>query len=100
MRYPADLLDVPNQNNTPLVIALKNYCVRRVVECKQHKLTPTLTLKDIFDKCRIKSATKLVKQRARDTIDKLFTHLKSKGFIQSYEWRKNANKFDAITFSF
>lgn len=28
LRYPADLLDIPNQNNTPLVIALKNYCVR------------------------------------------------------------------------
>lgn len=100
LRYPADLLDVPNQNNTPLVIAIKNYCVRRVVECKQHKLTPTLTLNDIFDKCRIKNAAKLVKQRARDTIDKLFAHLKSQGFIKSYEWRKNGGKFDAITFNF
>lgn len=100
LRYPADLLDVPNQNNTPLVIAIKNYCVRRVVECKQHKLTPTLTLDDIFAKCRIKNATKLVKQRTRDTIDKLFAHLKSKDFIKSYEWRKNGNKFDAITFTF
>lgn len=100
LRYPADLLDVPNQNNTPLVIALKNYCVLRVVECKQHKLTPTLTLDDIFSKCRIKNATKLVKQRARDTIDKLFAHLKSKGFIKSFEWRKNGGKFDAITFNF
>lgn len=98
LRYPANLLDVPNQNNTPLVIALKNYCVRRVVECKQHKLTPTLTLNDIFDKCRI--SERKDKEHARNTIDKLFTHLKSKGFIQSYEWRKNGNKFDAITFSF
>ena len=100
LRYPADLLDVPNQNNTPLVISLKNYCVRRVVECKHHKLTPTLTLNDIFDKCRIKNATKLVKHRARDIIDKLFAHLKSKDFIKSYEWRKNGGKFDAITFTF
>lgn len=100
LRYPADLLDVPNQNNTPLVISIKNYCVRRVVECKQHKLTPTLTLDDIFDKCRIKNATKLVKQRAREAIDKLFAHLQSKGFIHSYKWRKNGGKFDAVTFTF
>lgn len=98
LRYPTDLLDVPKQNNTPLVIALKNYCVRRVVECKQHKLTPTLTLNDIFDKCRI--SERKDKENARNTIDKLFTHLQSKGFIKSYEWRKNGVKFDAITFSF
>ena len=100
LRYPAELLDVPNQNNTPHIISIKNYCVRRVVECKQHKLTPTLTLDDIFTKCRIQNSPKLVKQRARDAIDKLFAHLKSQGFIQSYEWRKNGNKFDAITFIF
>ena len=98
LRYPADLLDVPNQNNTPLVISIKNYCVRRVVECKQHKMTPTITLHDIFEKCRI--STRKDKEHARKTIDKIFSHLQSKGFINSYEWRKKDGKFDAVTFTF
>ena len=99
LRYPADLLDVPNQNNTPLTIAIKNYCVRRVVECKQHKMTPTLTLEDIFKKCRISDDRK-AKERAREVINKLFAHLQAKKFIKSYEWRKKDNKFDAVTFKF
>lgn len=100
LRYPADLLDVPNQNNTPLVIALKNYCVRRVAECKQHKMTPTLTLDDIFTKCRIADTSRKTKLDARKTIDKLFAHLQKKGFIKSYDWRKKDGKFDAVTFTY
>lgn len=40
--FPVILLDVSGQNNTFLVVSLKNYCVRRVVECIQHKITRTL----------------------------------------------------------
>lgn len=40
LRYDTALLDVPNQNNTPLVIELKNYILRRIVEIKKHKMTP------------------------------------------------------------
>lgn len=98
LRYPADLLDVPNQHNSYLTVSIKNYCVRRVVECILHKMTHTLTLDDIFTKCRIINASKRTKQHARDTIDDTFAHLQAKGVIKSYEWRKNGGKFDAITF--
>ena len=36
IRYPHALLNVPNQNNTPLVIALKKYVMRRICEIKLH----------------------------------------------------------------
>jgi hypothetical protein len=106
LRFPAILLDVQGQNNTPLVVALKNYCVRRVVEIIQHKMPPTLTLNDIFEKCRnadgirIKNTSNKDKQRARDYIDKIFAHLQDIGYIDSYEWRKTGGKFDAVTFHF
>ena len=102
LTYPAELLDVPNQNNTPLVIALKNYSLRRVLECKQHskQLKPILTLEDIFKKCRIANATKRKKQDARETLDKFFSHLQTKGVIKSFEWTKKANKFYSIKFTF
>lgn len=98
LRFPIDLLDVPNQNSTPLVIVLKNYCVRRVVECIKHKMTQTLTLDDIFRHCRITKNDRKAKENARNTIDKTFAHLQKKGVIKSYEWRKKDGKFDAITF--
>lgn len=99
LSYDISLLDVPNQNNTPLIITLKNYSMRRIVEIKQHNLTPTLTLDDIFSKCRIKDEQRKIKEHARKTLDDLFAHLQSKGFIKSYEWTKKGNKFYSIKFT-
>lgn len=100
LRYPVELLDVPNQQNTKMNIMLKNYVMRRVVECKEHKMTPTITLDDVFTKCRIKDKSNDTKMNARATIEKLFEHLQAQKYIKSYEWRKKRNKFDAITFKF
>lgn len=102
LTYPADLLDVPNQNNTRLVVMLKNYTLRRVAECKQHakNLKPILTIDDIFTKCRIKDAGAKAKFDARTTIEKLFAHLQAKGYIKSYEWTKKGNAFYSIKFTF
>lgn len=100
LRYDVELLDVPNLRNTPLVIMLKNYTMRRVVECKQHKMTPTVTIDDIFSKCRITDAAKSTKSNARDTLEKLFAHLQSKGFIKSYQWNKKHTKIYSISFTF
>lgn len=102
LTYDAELLDVPNQNNTPLVIALKNYTLRRIAEIKQHskQMKPILTLDDIFKKCRISDASKSTKQDARETLDKFFAHLQEKSEIKSYEWTKKGNKFYSVKFTF
>lgn len=102
LTYDVSLLDVPNQNNTRLVIELKNYSLRRVVECIKHsrQMKPILTLDDIFAKCRIKNASRKAKLDARECLDKLFAHLQEKGFIKSYEWTKKGNKFYSIKFTF
>lgn len=107
LRYPAELLDVPKQNNSRLNIALKNYVMRRIVEIIKHNMTRTLTLKDIFKKCRIaKNAHSQVKQRARECISALFEHLKGKGMIEGlgqileFEWHKKGNEFEKISFKY
>ena len=100
IRYDAELLDVPNQNNTPLVITIKNYVILRVMECKLHKMTPTLRLDDIFKKARIEGATRKAKLDARICIDKFFNHLQNKGVIKSFEWTKKGNKFFSVKFTF
>lgn len=101
LTYDADLLDVPNQNNTPLIVMLKNYTLRRVVECKQHskQLKPILTLDDIFTKARITDNRK-AKEHARAYIDEFFKYWQAKGLIKSYEWTKKGNKFYSIKFTF
>ena len=96
--YDTEILDVPGQNNTILVIALKNYVIIRVMEIKLHKMTPTLTLDDIFEKCRIAEADRKTKLRAREYLDEFFKHLQNKGVIKSFRWIKKANKFYSVTF--
>ena len=102
LTYDADLLDVPEQNNTRLVVMLKNYTLRRVLECKQHsrQMKPILTIEDIFEKCRITDAHLEIKRRARDYLDKFFAHLQSNGVIKSYEFTKKGRTFYSIKFTF
>ncbi len=90
LRYDSNLLNVPNQNNTPLVISLKNYVMRRIVEIFAHKMTKTITWDNVFRRCRIIDASDKIKHDARDTILKLFAHLQHQGFIKSFEPAKKS----------
>lgn len=101
VRYDASLLDVPNMNNTPLIISIKNYVMRRICEIKLHKqLAPTLTFDDIFKKCRIDTASPKVKFDARNIITRFFEHLRSKNFIDDFSVVKlHGKKFHSVTFS-
>ena len=100
IRYDTELLDVPNQNNSPLVITLKNYVMLRVMEIKKHKMTPTLTLDDIFKKARITDKPNYLKLRAREYVDEFLKHLQEKSVIKSFEWSKKRNKFYGVSFTF
>ncbi len=95
--YDVELLDVPNQQNTPMIITLKNYIMRRVMEIKLHKqLSPTLTFEDIFKKCRIDGAKQ--KRNARDYIKIFLEHLVSKQVIKTFEFTKKGNAIHAVKF--
>lgn len=102
LTYNAELLDVPCQQNTTLIVMLKNYSLRRVLECINHKkqFKPILKLDDIFTKCRIADASRVIKLRAREYIDVFFKHLQEKSVIKSFEWIKKGNKFYSIKFTF
>lgn len=98
----SDLYYIPNLNNTTLVTELKHYTFRRVFEIRKHRrnMSPILTLDDIFTKCRIKDASKSTKQDARETLEKIFAHLQSKGEIKSYEWSKKGKSFYSIKITY
>ena len=100
LTFDAELLDIPNQNNTQMNITIKNYAMVRVQECILHKLQPTITFEDIFKKCRISNANSKTKFDARNTLIKFFEHLQSKGVISSFEVVKKSTAFYAIKFTF
>ena len=98
--YDADLLDIPNQNNTVLNITLKNYVMRRVHEIKLHKLQPTITFSDVFKKCRIENSDNKIKMRSRAYIQKFFAHLQEKEIIKSFEIVKKHNTYYSVKFTY
>ena len=101
IRYPHALLNVPNQNNTPLVISLKNYVMRRICEIKLHKnLTPTITFNDVFSKCRLGKVSHDQQYNARNVIIKFLEHLKGQKFITDFEVKKRGNTIYGVTFVF
>lgn len=100
LRYDTALLNVPNKQNTPLIISLKNYVIRRVIETQKHKMTSTITLADIFKKARIESKPNVIKLRAREYIDDFLKHLQEKAVIKSFQWTKKGNKFYSVKFTF
>lgn len=101
LRYDVSLLDVPDQQNTFLNIAVKNYVMCRIQEIKLHKqLKPILTFDDIFTKCRIQNADNKTKLRVREFIEEFFKHLQAQSFIEDFELTKFRQKFHSITFSF
>lgn len=100
LTYDAELLDVPNQNNSPTIIAAKNYVMRRIQEIKLHKMTPTITFADVFQKCRIENARCDKKADVRNNLIKFFEHLKAKNHIKSFEVTKKRNTFYSIKFSY
>lgn len=99
LRYDVSLLDVPNQQNTVMNIAVKNYVMCRVQEIKDHKqLKPILTFDDIFTKCRILHSSNDTKMNARNTVEEFFKHLQTCSFIKDFELTKFRQKFHSVTF--
>ena len=85
VRYPHALLDVPNLNNTPRIISIKKYVLRRICEIKLHKLL---------------DCPRNVKMDARNSIINLFHHLQEKNFIADFQIILQRQKFVAVKFSF
>ena len=98
--FDATLLDVPNQQNTPMNITVKNYVMLRVQEIKLHKMNPVITFDDVFHKCRIDNAHGEIKRRARETIVEFMNHLKSHSEIKDFEVTKKGNSFYSVKFSY
>lgn len=100
LTFDMALLDVTNQNNTPLNITAKNYVLCRILEIKLHRLTPTITFTDIFSKCRIENAANDKKADVRNSIIKFLEHLKAQGVIRDFELTKKAQSFYSVKFSY
>ena len=100
LSFNAELLDIPNQQNTKLNIMVKFYVLRRVLEIIAHKMTPSITFADVFRKCRIENADRKTKLRVREFMLAFFEHIQSKGIIKSYTLNKKGTGFYSVSITY
>ena len=96
LTYDATPLDVPNQNNTPQVMTIANYLLRRV-NLIRRGVNPSILLETLYRNCGLENATKKQKQDARETIDKTLNHFKSEKVIENFTWKKQDGEYRSIT---
>ena len=99
LSYDKNLLDVP-LNNTPAIITVKSYLLRRICEIHAHKLTPIITFADIFEKNNLTELSKLARSRLRDHIKKMLDFWVHENVISSYELLKEGQSFYGIKLFF
>lgn len=95
------LLNVPNQQNTRMNIAVKTYVLRRVLEILAHpkQMVPIITFADVFQKCRLNNASRKKKLDVRETILGLFDNLHTQGLIDSPQLNKQGASPYSVSFS-
>ena len=95
----AELLNVPGQQNTRMNIAVKFYVLRRVLEILAHRkqMVPIITFADVFQKCRLTSASRDKKCDARNVILKFVEHLQNEKLIKSFTLEKKGISSYAIS---
>jgi len=96
--YETALADVGGRNS-PDLIAVKNYVLRRIEECKLHRqLTPTITFDDVFQKNDLDTKSKVEKKRYRDFLFRCFEYWQSLNLISSYEMKLKSTVCYGIAF--
>ena len=95
LSYDKNLLDVP-VNNTPEVITVKSYILRRICEIQAHKMNPVITFKDIFEKNGLTSLGKTERQRLRGYIKKMLEFWIQENVIVDYDFLKEGQSFHGI----
>lgn len=117
------LLDVPNIKNTELVLTIKSYLLRRVLQIvgsydkhkkhfrgktkdgkniylKARELEKTILLDTLFAQCGLSDAPKNRKAEYRKTIEKIMNHFKAEKLISDWHFEKESGKFRAIKIEF
>ena len=96
--YETALADVGGRNSPDLIV-LKNYVLRRIEECKLHRqLTPTITFDDVFQKNELSTKSKTEKKRYRDFLFRCFYEWQSLNLISTYEMIKKGTVCHGIAF--
>ena len=99
LTYDKKLLNVPIRN-TPDIITIKAYILRRVLEIIAHNMIPTITFDDVFEKNNLLLVEPKQKMRLRNNICKMFDFWKKLHLISEYKVNKDSHIPVSISFSY
>lgn len=96
LTYSADPLYIPGQNNTPQIITVKNYLLRRVELIKQQRLDNSSILLDtVHTECNI-DGNFWKRQDVRKVVVEVLTAFRDNGLIKNFELQKQGRYFRAV----
>lgn len=93
-------LAVPNQNNTPQVIVVKHFLLRRIKlmqsATRKRGLSPTILFETLYKECGLADADKWQKQDARKVVTATLNHFKAVGVIKDFTIERQGNRYHSI----
>lgn len=95
MTYDAAPLAVADQNNTPTVITVKNWLLRRIHSIKRG-MNSSILLKTLYAECGLADANNGKKRDVRKVVADILSSFKADGVIQDFEFEKQGNVYRAI----
>ena len=95
LTYDTTPLAIAGQNNTPTVITIKNYLLRRI-KLIEHGLNPIILFETIYKNCGLVDADKWKKQDARKEIEITLNSFKADGVIKNFEFEKQGRAYRNI----
>lgn len=99
LTYDATPLAISGQKNTPQVITVKNWLLRRIELMKQRDLSTTILIKNALTDCGLADANRWQRQDFRKILDKTLSSFKADGVIQNFEFERQDGTFRAIKIS-
>lgn len=99
--YEVVPLQIPNQNNTPRVITIKNWLLRRIKRSEVSRtkggLNNTIKFDSFYKECGLVEASDSTKRNARKIFFDTLDAIKAEGVIKGYDIKREGNKYESIT---
>ena len=95
LTYDISPLAISGQNNTPQVITVKNYLLRRINQIERG-LNSSILFDTLYMNCGLADATKRQKQDARKIIADILNALKRSKVIEKFEFKKQGRIYHSI----
>ena len=101
MTYDLEPLAIKGQKNTPQIMTIKNYLLRRIELMKQRNQTPSIKFNTLYKNCGLADASDSTKQNARKIIVDTLKAFVSDGVIKDFEFVSElGRKYQRIKITF